>query len=31
VDVLTLKLDKHYWPSYQLIKVDGQWVREEMD
>lgn len=31
VDVLTLRLDKHYWPSYQLIKVDGQWVREELD
>ncbi|MDH3400234.1 MAG: trypsin-like peptidase domain-containing protein [Chromatiales bacterium] len=31
VDVLTLKLDKHYWPSYQLIKIDGQWVREELD
>ena len=31
VDVLTLRLDSHYWPSYQLLKVDGQWVREELD
>jgi len=31
VDVLTLKLDKHYWPSYELRKIDGVWRREELD
>jgi len=27
VDVITLKLDKHYWPAYELRRVDGQWQR----
>ena len=31
VDVLTLKLDKHYWPSYELRKIDGEWRREALD
>jgi S1-C subfamily serine protease len=31
IDVLTLKLDKHYWPSYELVKIDGAWQRRELD
>ncbi|MCW8845343.1 MAG: trypsin-like peptidase domain-containing protein [Gammaproteobacteria bacterium] len=31
IDVLTLKLDKHYWPAYELRKIDGVWRREELD
>ena len=31
IDVLTLRLDKHYWPAYELRKIDGVWQREELD
>jgi S1-C subfamily serine protease len=31
-DVITLKLDKHYWPSYELDRQsDGSWTRTELD
>jgi S1-C subfamily serine protease len=31
-DVITLKLDKHYWPSYELNRqVDGSWTRIALD
>ncbi len=27
-DVITLKLDKHYWPAYELTRQeDGSWIR----
>jgi S1-C subfamily serine protease len=26
-DVVSLKLDLRYWPSFELRRVDGQWVR----
>jgi S1-C subfamily serine protease len=27
VDVLTLKLDKTYWPMYEIVYRDGEWQR----
>jgi len=32
VDVITLKLDNHYWPAYELNRQpDGTWVRTPID
>jgi S1-C subfamily serine protease len=32
VDVITLKLDKHYWPAYELDRQkDGVWKRTDLD
>jgi S1-C subfamily serine protease len=31
-DVITLKLDKHYWPAYELDRQsDGSWTRTPLD
>jgi S1-C subfamily serine protease len=31
-DVITLKLDKHYWPAYELNRQsDGTWTRTPLD
>jgi S1-C subfamily serine protease len=31
-DVITLKLDKHYWPAYELQRQeDGSWTRTMLD
>jgi len=31
-DVITLKLDKHYWPAYELDRQkDGSWTRAALD
>ena len=31
-DVITLKLDKHYWPAYELDRqADGSWRRTDLD
>jgi S1-C subfamily serine protease len=31
-DVITLKLDKHYWPAYELTRQqDGSWIRTALD
>jgi S1-C subfamily serine protease len=31
VDVITLKLDKHYWPAYQLRRAADSWVRSPIE
>ena len=31
VDVITLKLDRHYWPAYELRRNGGGWTRHELD
>ena len=30
-EVITLKLDKHYWPSYELRREDGRWRRNPLE
>jgi S1-C subfamily serine protease len=30
-DVITLKLDKHYWPAYELLKTPDGWARHSLD
>ena len=31
VDVMTLKLDKHYWPAYELRRSGDRWQRRPLD
>lgn len=30
-EVITLKLDQHYWPGYELRRQDGSWQRFELN
>ena len=27
VDIITLRLDQHYWPAYELRRTDTGWMR----
>jgi S1-C subfamily serine protease len=31
IDVITLKLDKHYWPAYQLRRAADSWIRSPIE
>jgi pro-apoptotic serine protease NMA111 len=31
VDVITLKLDRHYWPAYELRREGSGWRRSDLD
>lgn len=31
VDVMTLKIDTHYWPAYELRRSGGRWERRPLD
>ena len=30
-EMITLKLDRHYWPAYELRRVDGHWERVALE
>ena len=30
-DVITLKLDKHYWPAYELLRTPDGWTRRSVN
>lgn len=30
-EVITLKLDRHYWPTYELRKTDAGWQRRDLE
>jgi S1-C subfamily serine protease len=30
-EVITLKLDKHYWPAYELVRTDAGWQRKSLE
>jgi len=30
-ELITLKLDRHYWPAYELRRDAGEWRREPLE
>ena len=30
-EVITLKLDKRYWPSYELVRDGSEWRRQALE
>jgi pro-apoptotic serine protease NMA111 len=30
-EVITLKLDRHYWPAYELVRAASGWERHSLE
>ncbi|HEV7431872.1 MAG TPA: PDZ domain-containing protein, partial [Steroidobacteraceae bacterium] len=30
-EMITLKLDRHYWPAYELRRIDDRWERQSLE
>lgn len=31
IEVTTLRLDRHYWPAYELVRSAAGWQRRELE
>ena len=31
VEIITLRLDQHYWPAYELVRSETGWKRNPLE